>query len=644
MTLYYKLRYILVALVLCFFSISRAHSQGVPKDAYIAAAIPDSLKEDANSVVRYSMEEYNVKGPGKAVVNVHTIITVLNEKADGEGLVKLGYNKKFNSISSFEMRVYDAKGELIKKYHKSDMYDGAESMEETLVNDYRFLAIRHSFASYPQTIEISFEKDINSIINIGAWGIQESEQSVQESYCTVSISSDAGFRYKNKNTLVKPEKTTSGNTDHYLWHASNLKAFKDEEHSMSWRVLPEVRFTANKFEYYGYPGDFSSWQSFGKWQQALNADVGSLSPQRIAEIKKMTDTIKTEKSKAMFLYKYLQNNMRYVNILLGIGGLKPLPATFVDEKKYGDCKALSNYMRAMLQPVNINSYYAIVNAGENAEPEDYSFPYDVTNHIILCIPFKNDTTWLECTSNKTQFGKLGSFTENRNALLITEDGGRLVNTPKSRAVDNTFAADEHIMLQPDGSAKTHIKIRSTGEYRLMHLESEAIKTDDQKQFWQQELQVKQPSAFNFEPGKDISGEKQVDLDMEYDKFCDVLAGDKQFYRLSTFKLWANTIPVTEKRKADFYWEWPRVKSCTTTIDLPQGFEVESLPANASLKFSYGNYDVSYVYNKDKNQVVSTAKFVLNSQMIPAAKYTEMQQYMDAVNKAQNRKLVIHKKA
>ncbi len=69
-----------------------------------------------------------------------------------------------------------------------------------------------------------------------------------------------------------------------------------------------------------------------------------------------------------------------------------------------------------------------------------------------------------------------------------------------------------------------------------------------------------------------------------------------------------------------------------------------MPANASLKFTYGNYDISYVYSKDKNQVVSTAKFVLNNPAIPAAKYTEMQVYMDDVAKAQNKKLVIRKKA
>lgn len=137
---------------------------------------------------------------------------------------------------------------------------------------------------------------------------------------------------------------------------------------------------------------------------------------------------------------------------------------------------------------------------------------------------------------------------------------------------------------------------------------------------------------------------ELNMDLEYDKFCDVLTGDKQFYKPRVFDLWALTVPVLEKRRADYYFEHPMEKSCVTTIDIPTGFEVEALPINASLKFSYGNYEMDYVYNKEKNQVVSTAKFVLSNQVIPAEKYTEMQQYMDAIAKAQNKKLVIKKKA
>ncbi|MDB5024114.1 MAG: hypothetical protein JWP78_1869 [Mucilaginibacter sp.] len=640
------LKFLAFIIAVCCFVRVKAYSQDkdIPPELYRASGIPDSLKEDANSVIRYNLEEYDVQGPGKAIYKSHSIVTILNEKGNHEAGIKLNYNKKYSYVSSFEMRVYDADGKLIKKYHKSDMYEHAAEDGISIVTDARIMEIGHTVANYPATIEMIIEKDDNSLINIGGWYIQEPEQSIQKSVCRVSINPDAGFRYFNKNTNLKPHKSDEAGREIYIWEASNRKAFKIEEGTMSWRVLPVIEFSQNKFEFYGLGGDISNWQNYGRWQQALNADVGTLSTERIQAIRKMTDTIKTDKEKVKFLYKYMQQNMRYVSIQLGIGGLKPFPATFVDDKKYGDCKALSNYMRALLKAVDINSYYAMINAGENGEPADYTFSYDPFNHVILCVPFKNDTTWLECTSNITPYGELGTFTENRNALIITEDGGKLVNTPKSTAAENQFNSETHIKLGTDGSARAQIKILSTGEYRFMYVSMLSMNTDEQKQFWLKNLRIKQPSVFDCKQGDDINGVKQIDLNLEYDQFCDVMAGDKQFYRPLAFSLWDGNVPILEKRKTDYYFDCPVQKSCTTTIDLPAGFEIETLPANASLKFTYGNYELNYVYNKEKNQVVSTAKFVLNNHVIPAAKYTEMQQYMDGIAKAQNKKLVIRKKA
>ena len=369
-----------------------------------------------------------------------------------------------------------------------------------------------------------------------------------------------------------------------------------------------------------------------------------LSPERTAEIRKMTDTIKTDKDKARFLYNYMQKSMRYVSIQLGIGGYQPFPASFVDQKKYGDCKALSNYMKALLQAVNIKSYYAIIKAGSNENEADINFPVNSFNHAILCIPFKNDTTWLECTSNTQPFGELGSFTENRNALLITEDGGKLVNTPKSTMTENQFNSETHVVLDADGGAKAQVKIFCTGGYRSDYIGLTALKLDEQKETVMQLLNIKQPSEFDYKPADDKEGVKEIDINLDYDRFCDVMAGDKQFYRPRVFDLCAFTVPIEEKRKTDYYFDMPLQKSCTTTIDLPPGFEIETLPVNQSLKFSYGTYNVSYAYNASKNQVVSIAKFNINDFKIPAAKYTELQQYLDAVAKAQNKKMVIKRKA
>jgi hypothetical protein len=621
-----------------------SQDKNIPKNLYIAATIPDSLKEDANSVVRYSLEDDNFTGPGRAEEHFHKIVTVLNEKGNDEAEMVLPYNKKYSVVNSFEMRVYSADGTLIKKYHKSDMYDRLAVDNETLVTDDRMLAIRHTIASYPTTIEYIFDLDVRSLMDLGSWAYQDYEQSVQNSYYHISISSDAGFRYINKNSNIVPQKSTVDKIDSYSWKVTNLKAYKHEEGSKGWRVLPKVCFAASAFEFYGVPGDISTWQNYGKWQQKLNVDICTLSPERSAEIKKMTADIKTDKEKVKFLYEYMQKSVRYVSIQLGIGGWKPFPATFVDQKKYGDCKALSNYMCALLKAVDIPSCYTIINAGANKEPAVPSFPNDPFNHIILCVPLKGDTTWLECTSSTQPFGKLGSFTENRYGLLVTDDGGKLVRTPKSKDIDNQFNSEVHVMLDADGGAKAHVKILSTGDYRDDYLGLMYLKTDEQKSKVITMLNMKQPSVFTFNPSTDKDGIKEVDIDLEYDKFCDIASGNKQFYKPGVFDLWQATLPTEEKRKSDYYFEVPMLKTCVTTIDLPSGFEVETLPVSQSLKFGYGTYEVKYTYDAAKNQVINSTKFNLTNHVIPAAKYNEMQAYFDAIAKAQNKKLVIRRKA
>jgi len=639
------LKYVfIIALVMSAITKTYSQEKDIPKDLYLASTIPDSLKENANSVVRYSFEDDNVKGPGKMTSKFHTIVTVLNEKGDGEAIMRLFYSKKYDSYSDIVMRVYDEKGNVIKKYHKGDLYDFSATGGADLVTDERVMALKHTIAAYPETIEIEYEEDLSSFFDIGQWAIQRNQQAVQNGYYHLSIDTNAGFRYLNKNTTIKPEKKIIGGRSDYSWQVKNLKAIKLEEKAEAWRVFPRIYFSSRLFNQDGYPGDISSWQNFGKWQKALNADVCSLTPEREAEIRKMTDTIKSDKEKAKFLYNYLQQNVRYVSVQLGIGGWKPFAATFVDQKKYGDCKALSNYMSALLKAVGIPSYYAIINAEANQEPADPSFPSSHFNHVILCVPFKGDTTWLECTSNTQPFGKLGSFTENRNALIVTEDGGKLVRTPRSVMQDNQFNSEAHLILDADGGAKASVKILCTGGYRDEYIGISSLKLDEQKEEVMHLLNIRQPSVFDFSPAADKNDIKEVDINLEYDKFCDIMAGNKQFYRPRVFDLCAFTVPIEENRKSDYYFEHPLQKSCVTMIELPAGFEVETLPVNQSLKFTYGNYEVKYEYNTAKNQVISTAKFNLTNHVIPAAKYTEMQQYLDAVAKAQNKKLVIRRKA
>ncbi len=136
-----------------------------------------------------------------------------------------------------------------------------------------------------------------------------------------------------------------------------------------------------------------------------------------------------------------------------------------------------------LDAVGIKIYPALINAEYDKQPVDPSFPHNSFNHVILCVPDTKDTTWLECTSTATDPGVLGSFTENRNALLITPQGGVLVATPKSYAGENTFHLKTKVILKDDASGESESVMQSKGEYKeevIHYLLNE--KKDDQKEY------------------------------------------------------------------------------------------------------------------------------------------------------------------
>lgn len=623
-----------------------AQDKELPKATYVSASIPDSLRKDANSVLRYSYDDLKINSATDIVRKHHEVVTILNAKGERDAVQKFEYNRKYDTYSSIEMKLYDSLGNVMKKYYKSDMYDGSAIEEDmiTAASNDRFLEFKPVFAVYPETFEITYEEDISGTLDLSTWYIQSTEQSVQESTYKVTAKHDVGFRYDARNISIKPQTSGDSSLTTYQWTVQNRKAFKREDDQMWWDILPRIEFAENKFNCYGYPGDMSTWQSFGQWVYNLHKDVCTLSPQRVTEIQKMTDTIKDDKTKAKFLYEYLQHNTRYVSIQLGIGGWKPFDANFVDTKKYGDCKALANYMYALLKAVNIQSYWVVVRAGANEPSEKANYPINAFNHEILCIPFKNDTTWLDCTSQYGEFGKPGPFTENRNALLITENGGKLINTPRSQAADNKFDTEVHVVLDSVGGAKAQIKLFCTGEYREGYIYRATEKEEDQKDDVLHDLNFKQPSLYSMKLAGDKNFTRELDIDLEYEKLSDIELSDKKFYRANFVDLWDQTLPVLEKRKSTYFFDFPKTKSCVTTIDLPQGYTIENLPANQDLKFTYGSFEIKYAYDAVKNQVTSTAKFNLNNHVIPADKYNEMQQYFEAIKKAENKKLVIRRKA
>ena len=628
----------LIVAALSFLILPACFSQ---TNIYDASTIPDSLLKNAHSVKREEIMNFEVKDIDFARLSVHRVYTVL----DAEGADVLFFVKgsdEFTKLVDAEIKVFDAHGKPVNRYKMKEMR--SQGTGEGLVIDGQVYYFRVAAPSYPITVEYDYDVKYKGTLNYPDYQIQVPEQSVENSSYTVSVPANLDLKYKAQQINLRPDISTSGKTKTYVWQAKNLAAVEDEEGCANYESsYPAILLSPNKFSMDGHEGDLSSWKNFGEWYADLAKGSINLSDETKSFLQQMVKDAKTDKQKIDILYRYLQKNYRYVSIQLGIGGYKPFDASFVDAKKYGDCKALSNYMQAMLAAVGITSYQALINAEYDKEPVDPAFPHNSFNHVILCVPGKTDTTWLECTSTATAPGVLGSFTENRNALLVTPQGGVLVPTPKSKPSENTFHLYTKVNIADDASGVSKSVMQSKGEYKEEIQEYVANeKKDDQKDYLVKRLGFLQPDQFDITTDqKEDSAKTSFDLTIE--KVPEFTAGSKMFLNPRIYKIWSFSLPEISKRTKSYYFPYPFIKTDTTVYQLPEDYTVESLPAAFQKKFAYGSFSTKYTYDEKANAITSVAFLELSKNVIPPSEFEDAHKFFSNVIKEYTQKIVVKRK-
>lgn len=421
-------------------------------------SIPVELRENAAAVVRTHQMVFTVESVSKAKASYRMVLTLMNESANNLRLFEIPYDK-FMSVSRVTAAVYDANGKFIESIPASRIMDISEG--GGFVSDARMKRIIFPVNRYPFTIEVEYDVIMNGFLNLDNWAFHTDPYlSVEESAVQYIIPNSLPFRYAEYYMNASFDSIRTEDRTVYSWVQRGIPAVKKWYFSpLAIARQPFLLAAIDNFEFGGIPGSMRSWENLGEWAWRLNQGLDQLSDVEKKRVADITSGLKTDREKAEALYRYMQSRTRYASIQLGIGGFKPAPATEVSEKGYGDCKGLTNYMYALLKEAGIRSHYTWVKSGRNRYIMP-SFVADQFDHIILCVPLQGDTVWLECTNQTIPFNFLGSFTSDRDVLLITPDGGKLVRTPQML---NSFRATTGtINLERRGASRGSLKMTAGG--------------------------------------------------------------------------------------------------------------------------------------------------------------------------------------
>ena len=607
---------------------------------YPVSEIPSELKDKMYAVIREQKIQYKILSTGSSSHTYRKVITILNAKARDFSRLVVHYDK-MTSIKYIKAFVYDQAGKEIKKLRQNELSDQSTFDGFSLFSDNRVKTVDLSQTEYPYTIEFEYELEMKYLYSFPDFFVyRDDEVSAQAIEYSIIYPTKLKPRYKLFKVEDPQITKLDGDSEEMKWDFSNVIPEKFEPLSPPLHeVVPNISVAPVDFEYGGYVGKMDSWKNYGLWQMGLNKGRSELPEATRANIRSLTQGLSGDEEKAKALYNYLQSKTRYVSVQVGIGGMQTFPASIVDEVGYGDCKALSNYMIAMLETAGVKGYYTIISGGRNEPEIKEDFPSHQFNHIIVAVPNKADTLWLECTSQTNPFGYLGSFTGDRFGLMITESGGKLVRTPAYEADQNTQFRKAEVIINVSGNATAKVKTSYSGiQYENGNLNFILDRADRQREWIQRNTQI--PSfdivSYSMTQQKDKIPIAIVEMELKLDRLVSV--SGKRIFLTPNLMNRNNSVPEKlDSRKSKVVRHTAYTDTDTIHFKLPDDYYPEYLPEPVQLKTRFGEYESGLML--DQGEVIYTRRVKMIKGQFPPESYNELVDFYKAISKADNAKIV-----
>lgn len=608
---------------------------------YPVKDIPTSLTEGVDVVVREDHTTFTITAKDRATLTAVYVVTILNDAGKRFARYAVGYDK-LSKVTNFKGASYDGEGKLIKKLKTSEIYDQSAFDGFSLYSDNRFKHADLTHGTYPYTVEFTYEVEYKYLFIIpGSVVLPRERVSVQHFSYNLIFPTEIAPRYQAVNFHEAPAISKTGNTQSVSWKLNNVIPIKPEPHGPTVHELtPRFEAAPSQFEFEGYDGHMSSWDDLGRWILSLNKDRHVLPEATKAKVAEIASKYATTEEKVRAIYEFMQDKTRYVSIQLGIGGFQPFEASVVDQTGYGDCKALSNYTVALLEAVGIKANYTLIRAGEDAEKMDRQFPSSQFNHVVVSVPNGSDTLWLECTSQTNPFGYMGTFTGDRDALAITDDGAKIVHTPIYNEDENIQKRLAKITVEANGDANAQV----TTTYGGLQYESDNLhfllgdQKDKQEKWIRKNTSI--PSfdivSFVIENHKEKIPSAVVQLDLSLRRYATV--SGKRIFLTPNLMNRRNYVPEkVAERKTRVIRPFGYTDIDIIQFEIPEGIYPEHLPEPVQIKSRFGEYEASI--KLDEKGVVYNRRLKMFKGEFPPESYDELIDFLKNVTKADNLKLV-----
>lgn len=611
--------------------------------SYPVSTIPPEYLS-SSAVMRDHTVRLEVRSPRKAILTVHTAVTILSREDQEEGELLLFYDAN-RRVTDFEGRLLDRNGEEIRSIDEDDLEDRSATNGYTLYDDSRVKIASLVSDRYPYTVEYSYEIELRGSLNWPAWRDRSDFFPVEHSSFEVLVPDGMPFHYRCSVDSMMPEISASDGNRSYRWSASMLPAIaRDAADRDLTDVSALVEIKTDEFEIFEKRGSMKDWRSFGAWYHGLTVGQDKLPAAALQEVASAVSAARNRTDSIAAVYRMMQRRTRYVNIRLGIGGWQPYDATYVHTRGYGDCKALANYTQSLLSAVGIPSRQVLIDSGNDERSTVTDFPSNQFNHVILCVPNGKDSVWLECTDQEHPFGTLNSHTEDRPALLVDTAGGHIVMTPAPSPLRNRHHAAMDVHLSPGGTVSFQLSITLTGNQQLDYRSiAGSASTEKRQEYVISQLELPSVQVLQF---------RDAGLAERNDTVTVFLAGSapgaatissgRMFFRPSLLDRRTTVPDRTEKRLSPYRFPYRYCDTDSIVFRVPDGYTIESMPRDVSVEKPFGSFR-SVCTAAGDSALIYVRRTEITQRTVAAKYYEEIRSFFSEMVKTDRAQVVLKKK-
>jgi len=429
---------------------------------------------ETNAVLLYDETTIAVKDAGE-VHSIHRrVYRILRPSGRDRGVFNVSFDKETKVIS---MRAWSLPANGGKEFEVKEK-DAVETQltEGDLYSDTRHRILRIPAADPGATVAYEYEQRERPYILQDIWWFQ-SPDPVRQSRFILQL--PPGWRYKAAWIHHEPVVPQEDGNNQLHWELGDISAVEEEAEMPPVQSI-EGRMVVNYFPAAGTVGNsMDSWQDVGKWYTALTGDRRISSVEIKKKVEDLAGGSADTLGKLRALAGFVQKDIRYVAIEIGVGGYQPHPAASVFSNRYGDCKDKATLLAAMLHEIGIDSFYVLVNTRRGVVTPEYP-PGVNFNHVILAITLPSDASagdlyaivahprygkllLFDPTSTLTPLGDLPFYEQSNYGMLTAADGGELVRMPLLPPSVNRLSRTARLTLSPDGSITGSVEELRNGD-------------------------------------------------------------------------------------------------------------------------------------------------------------------------------------